>query len=1089
MSHSSIQCETLFGIGSEPKTALQCQIDRLQNRKTKIECNSHIPVKKMQELENFLVELKMQLEANELERAAMLYIKCLALMEELERLHHDEAVQSVAAELTPSNNASSCPAPPPLAPPCLTIFVPSKQQQQEAATVTMPTPADNSAIRQNRFLHFAGKTPKRASRGHNAMNRRSLWNRITDRGMRRLRDRASGARADEVRDLWNTQIEFFLSCLGFIVGGGNTLRFPAMIFEFGGIFFIPHLFFMVIFGFPLVYMHLTIGQYSGLSASAAFYKMMPIASGIGWALVLLALPVSIYYIFYVAWGFYYLWFALHGIFEQDGMVWEHCKPEWVKQFNCCELTTTVNGELCGGYGTQTMPAPEAFFYFQVLNRTMDIQSTALGQIQEHLLISLIISWIIVFFGVFKGLGSIGWAVSFTATLPYFLLIILLLRSVSLEGASSGLVYLFKPEFKKLWSLKLWRKAAEQVFYSLGIDAGPLISMASFSRYRNNIYRDAVLLVTIDTLTSVLCGMVIFSFIGFMTTQQGIRIQDIQRLDPTYIAFTVYPGVTSYLEWGFVWAILFYIILTVSALDAEFAWLEMIAASIMNKFGSKQKRLENRLLIMLCVFCFLCGIPLCTRGGIYIFHAIENLNSNWNSFFLSLIQVLLVCHVYGVDKFLEDIADMLRIQKLPSVDFFSSREHFMWRKFMHIIGPTGSYIKWKWSMFTPIVLTMLLIASILDYERVTFNGIILPIEYELIAWIVMIGPLLIVPGTAIYNIWDARRKNKPLKSVFNGSFRKRELDDEESKQPKHTQQQEGGLYDYIDPLSRGASTKSGVNRISRRSGIKPWQNDQQQQKHSVSAIIDDDQKYQQVRERLRRWTEEEGSSSIGIQRSLTDRPEIEDDSAEENLEDGSHDNRMPGRIREWHQQQLHGIAVSSSSSPTPPPLDYQCYQQQQKLTDTSISDNQRKCESPFLFGPPPMQAILPPAGSIHSGHPTDAVDDCRNEAAAATSDIIKTKITRQHGDDGIFGQNDNKNLDIQKFDQSSSSAIELDEFGKSCLGSVSVFNVPFQQQHHDQQFSLSSPIRTHPNLRSSNLTRQKLKRPQPITQRMTNKNNE
>jgi SNF family Na+-dependent transporter len=134
--------------------------------------------------------------------------------------------------------------------------------------------------------------------------------------------------------------------------------------------------------------------------------------------------------------------------------------------------------------------------------------------------------------------------------------------------------------------------------------------ASFSRYRNNIYRDAVWLVAMyanflhnstllipknsDTLTSVLCGMVIFSFIGFMTTAQGIQISDIQsqaknalllpkmpfiravplclaELDPTYIAFTVYPGVTSYLEWGFVWAILFYSILTLSALDAEFAW--------------------------------------------------------------------------------------------------------------------------------------------------------------------------------------------------------------------------------------------------------------------------------------------------------------------------------------------------------------------------------------------------------------------------------------------------------------------------------------------------------------------------------------
>ncbi|CAK5105797.1 unnamed protein product [Meloidogyne enterolobii] len=57
-----------------------------------------------------------------------------------------------------------------------------------------------------------------------------------------------------------------------------------MIFEFGGAFFIPYVIFMVIFGLPLVYMHLAIGQFS---ANAAFHKMMPIASGLGWAFVLI----------------------------------------------------------------------------------------------------------------------------------------------------------------------------------------------------------------------------------------------------------------------------------------------------------------------------------------------------------------------------------------------------------------------------------------------------------------------------------------------------------------------------------------------------------------------------------------------------------------------------------------------------------------------------------------------------------------------------------------------------------------------------------------------------------------------------------
>ncbi len=48
-------------------------------------------------------------------------------------------------------------------------------------------------------------------------------------------------------------------------------------------------------------------------------------------------------------------------------------------------------------------------------------------------------------------------------------------------------------------IEIWKAAAEQVFYSLGIDAGPIISMAAFSRYRNNIYRDAILLVVMSLL--------------------------------------------------------------------------------------------------------------------------------------------------------------------------------------------------------------------------------------------------------------------------------------------------------------------------------------------------------------------------------------------------------------------------------------------------------------------------------------------------------------------------------------------------------------------------------------------------------------
>uniref|UniRef100_A0A915CN52 Transporter n=1 Tax=Ditylenchus dipsaci TaxID=166011 RepID=A0A915CN52_9BILA len=177
-----------------------------------------------------------------------------------------------------------------------------------------------------------------------------------------------------VRDLWNSQIEFFLSCLGFIVGVGNTLRFPSMIFRYGGAFFIPYVFCLIVFGLPLVYMHLCIGQYSGLSASGAFGEMMPIASGIGWALVLLAVPVAIYYNIIVAWSLYYLWYSFLGVFSSTGLSWNECEPEWVTRFNCCELQAPAQ---CYA-NDYALTSPEAFFHYQVLNRTL-IDSATLGQ--------------------------------------------------------------------------------------------------------------------------------------------------------------------------------------------------------------------------------------------------------------------------------------------------------------------------------------------------------------------------------------------------------------------------------------------------------------------------------------------------------------------------------------------------------------------------------------------------------------------------------------------------------------------------------------------------------------------------------------
>ncbi|KAI6234904.1 Sodium-and chloride-dependent glycine transporter 2 [Aphelenchoides fujianensis] len=650
----------------------------------------------------------------------------------------------------------------------------------------------------------------------NGRNACSLYKEWCQPAFRKNDENEANKTDNEVHSLWNTQIQFFLSCLGFIVGVGNMLRFPAMIYQHGGIFFVPYAISLCVFGFPLVYLHLCIGQYSGLSVSGAFRKMMPISNGIGWALVLLAFPVSVYYnasvLVIVSWSLSYLWYSLQGIFKHD-LPWSHCYSysDWRQDYPCCKMTSTSvyteNFTTCFEHN-DSMTSPEAFFHYQMLNRT-STDFTNMGKLQVQvrktqfliglllflqLVVPLAFAWCLVCLGVFKGIGVIGWTTSFTATIPYFILVILLIRGSTLEGASKGLRYLFYPDFEKLWNIKIWKAAAEQIFYELGIDAGPLISMASFSRYRNNVYRDAFLLVVINSLTSVLCATAIFQFLGFQATAQGRLVNATIRYDQLYLAFTAYPGVTSTKEAGWLWAALFFGMVTLSALDAEFAWsvklsylhitLKMISASIMDQFGTKSRQVETRLLVGLCVIFFLLGLPLvhpfnlhysCVQGGIFIFHSIENLNANWNSFTLSLLTLFVVCYIYGVDSFLVDVGRMLRVKQPPTQWSapWRSRWYVLAKKTLHFFGPTGNYIKYSWCLFSPLILTVsfrrynlsasflkiLFVLSVAFDAPIRFRTIELPPHFKDIAFAVMIGPLFVIPLAVGYTIYVTWRSGK------------------------------------------------------------------------------------------------------------------------------------------------------------------------------------------------------------------------------------------------------------------------------------------------------------------------------------------
>lgn len=88
----------------------------------------------------------------------------------------------------------------------------------------------------------------------------------------------------------------------------------------------------------------------------------------------------------------------------------------------------------------------------------------------------------------KGIKSSGKASYFLAVFPYIVMLILLVRSATLDGAVEGMMYFIKPQWNKLLDAKVWYAAVTQVFYSLAVCFGSIIMYASYNRFDQNIYK-------------------------------------------------------------------------------------------------------------------------------------------------------------------------------------------------------------------------------------------------------------------------------------------------------------------------------------------------------------------------------------------------------------------------------------------------------------------------------------------------------------------------------------------------------------------------------------------------------------------------
>uniref|UniRef100_A0A8D8QVI2 Sodium-dependent dopamine transporter n=1 Tax=Cacopsylla melanoneura TaxID=428564 RepID=A0A8D8QVI2_9HEMI len=160
----------------------------------------------------------------------------------------------------------------------------------------------------------------------------------------------------------------------------------------------------------------------------------------------------------------------------------------------------------------------------------------LGSIKWDIALCLLAVYLICYFSMWKGISTSGKVVWFTALFPYVVLLILLIRGITLPGSAEGIKYYLNPNFDAITKSEVWVDAATQVFFSLGPGFGVLLAYASYNKYHNNVYQDAILTSLINSCTSFIAGFVIFSVLGYMAHISGVPINEVAVEGKNYLSF-------------------------------------------------------------------------------------------------------------------------------------------------------------------------------------------------------------------------------------------------------------------------------------------------------------------------------------------------------------------------------------------------------------------------------------------------------------------------------------------------------------------------------------------------------------------------
>lgn len=456
------------------------------------------------------------------------------------------------------------------------------------------------------------------------------------------------------REQWSGQFGFIISAVGSAIGLGNIWRFPGVAYtNGGGAFLIPYIVALLTAGIPILLLDYALGHRYNGSAPTVFRRLKKRFEFIGWLQVLITFVITSYYAVVLAWAIRYTFFSLNEAWGDDPTTF------FVKDF--LQLGDP-------GFNTHVV---------------MGIFVPLAGL--------WLVAGIVMALGITKGVERANKVFIPLLVIIFFALVI---RAIFLNGSVEGLNAFFTPQWGALSNPQVWIAAYSQIFFSLSVGFGIMLTYSSYLKKKSNIVPTALVTGFANSAFEILAGIGVFATLGFMAVQQGVGVNELQGITGVGLSFMTFPAVISMMPGGPIFGVLFFSALTIAGFTSLVSLLQVLSAAVQEKFALSRRASA----ILVSVTTGTVSVVLfSTTNGLNALDVTDKYINEIGIISSAILTAVLVSYV---------------LRRLPIL-----RAHLNYHSVSHI----GKWWYATVAALVPAVLTFIMVMTIIDLVKKPYGG--------------------------------------------------------------------------------------------------------------------------------------------------------------------------------------------------------------------------------------------------------------------------------------------------------------------------------------------------------------------------------